>query len=64
CGARHDRDVNAAINLRDMAVSSTVTACGEAGSGLGREPMAKAASMKQEANSGLDQILQDLVRSA
>ncbi|MBQ7262862.1 MAG: transposase [Synergistaceae bacterium] len=64
CGARHDRDVNAAINLRDMAVSSTVTACGEAGSGLGREPMAKPASMKQEANSGLDQILQDLVRSA
>jgi len=29
CGNRHDRDVNAAINLRNLAVSSTVTACGE-----------------------------------
>ena len=27
CGARHDRGVNAAINLRNMAVSSTVAAC-------------------------------------
>jgi putative transposase len=27
CNARHDRDVNAAINLRDLAVSSTVAAC-------------------------------------
>lgn len=29
CGAVLDRDVNAAINLRDYAVSSTVSACGE-----------------------------------
>jgi len=29
CASRHDRDVNAAINLRNLAVSSTVTACGE-----------------------------------
>jgi putative transposase len=29
CGAEHDRDVNAAINLRNMAASSAVTACGE-----------------------------------
>ena len=34
CGAEHDRDVNAAINLRNLAVSSTVTACGEESSGL------------------------------
>lgn len=33
CHARHDRDVNAAINLRNMAVSSTVTACCPGGSG-------------------------------
>jgi putative transposase len=26
CGTTHDRDVNAAINLKNMAVSSTVTA--------------------------------------
>jgi putative transposase len=29
CGAQHQRDVNAARNLEKMAVSSTVTACGE-----------------------------------
>ena len=37
CGALHDRDVNAAINLRNMAVSSTVTACGGEGAGLAFE---------------------------
>ena len=31
CGAIHDRDVNAAVNLKNMAVSSTVSACGEEG---------------------------------
>ncbi|MCA0940193.1 transposase [Salipiger pacificus] len=34
CGAHHDRDTNAAINLENMAVSSTVSACGPEGSGL------------------------------
>ena len=34
CGTLHDRDLNAAINLRNMAVSSTVSACGGDGSGL------------------------------
>jgi len=53
CGARHDRDVNAAINLRNMAVSSTVSACGEEGSGLGRKPRAKPASTKQESSGKL-----------
>lgn len=33
CGAEHDRDINAAINLKNMAVSSTVTACGEESAG-------------------------------
>jgi putative transposase len=29
CNAKHDRDVNAAINLKNKAVSYTATACGE-----------------------------------
>jgi len=33
CGAFHERDVNAAINLRNMSVSSTVSACGGEGAG-------------------------------
>jgi putative transposase len=48
CGARHDRDVNAAINLKNMAVSSTASACGEEGAGSGRKAGVKPASMKQE----------------
>ncbi|RNF30409.1 transposase, partial [Massilia aurea] len=37
CDALHDRDVNAAINLRNMAVTSTASACGGAGTGLARQ---------------------------
>jgi putative transposase len=48
CGSEHDRDKNAAINLRNLAVSSTVSACGEEGSGWGHAPLAKPSSMKQE----------------
>jgi putative transposase len=61
CGAVHDRDVNAAINLKKVAESSaggcqpnqrqadcSVTACGEGGSGRRRKTAAKPASAKQE----------------
>lgn len=48
CGMSHDRDVNAAINLRDYAVSSTVSACGAEGSGFGRKARVKPAAKKQE----------------
>ena len=51
CGSIHDRDVNAAINLKNMAVSSTVSACGEEGSGRRRKTAVKPTSVKQEASS-------------
>jgi putative transposase len=54
CGVNHDRDVNAAINLANYAVSSTVSACGGEGSGLGRKPKTKPAPVKQEFNRKLD----------
>ncbi|RZA21544.1 MAG: transposase [Proteobacteria bacterium] len=56
CGVIHKRDVNAAINLEKLAVSSTVTACGA--SSVGGTFRAKRfkrstshGSMKQESNS-------------
>ncbi len=55
CATRHDRDVNAAVNLRNMAVSSTVSACGEEGSGRARKRAMKPASVKQEASSRFSQ---------
>ena len=51
CGINHDRDVNAAVNLRNLAVSSTVSACGEEGSGCRCKTATKPASTKQEASN-------------
>lgn len=53
CDASHDRDLNAARNLATYAVSSTVSACGEEGSGFGRKTRVKPASMKQEISTEL-----------
>ena len=53
CGSIHDRDVNAAINLKNLAVSSMASACGEEGSGLGRKLKTKPASVKQESSTKL-----------
>jgi putative transposase len=50
CYVHHDRDVNAAINLRNLAVSSTVTACGETGADLACKCKVKLVSAKQESN--------------
>ena len=52
CGAFHDRDINAARNLRryalDRASCARINACGEEGSGAGLTPSVKPASLKQE----------------
>jgi putative transposase len=50
CDVQHDRDVNAAINLRDLAVSSTVIACGGTGADLACKRKMKLVSAKQESN--------------
>lgn len=50
CGAEHDRDLNAAVNLKQMAASSAVTACGEESSGRHRKMAVQLASAKQEVN--------------
>ena len=49
CGFEADRDVNAAINLRDMAVGSTVSAC-RLGS-AGRDPISVKLLTGQEPNA-------------
>ena len=54
CGAVHDRDVNAANNLQEYAVSSTVAACGGEGSSSRCKPIVKPAPVKQEFNRKLD----------
>jgi putative transposase len=45
---RHDRDVNAAVNLKNMAMSSIATACGGNGTGPAREYGTKPVPAKQE----------------
>jgi len=51
CQARHDRDGNAAFNLRNYAVSSMASACGGEGAGLGGNARVKPAPMKQEVSA-------------
>ena len=51
CGASHDRDVNAARNLQEYAVSYTVSACGGEGTGSRCKPKVKPAPVKQEFNT-------------
>jgi putative transposase len=48
CGESHDRDLNAAKNLRNAAASSAVTVCGAGGSGARRSPRVKLPATKQK----------------
>ena len=48
CGRSHDRDVNAAINLKNLAVSSTVSVCGKEGAGRRYVTATKPALVKQK----------------
>lgn len=52
CGPFHDRDINAARNLRlyalDRASCARINACGEEGSDAGLTASVKPASLKQE----------------
>jgi putative transposase len=50
CGAAHNRDQNAAINLKNRALSSTVSACGEEGAGRAGKGAVKLAAVKQGAS--------------
>jgi putative transposase len=50
CSALHDRDINAAINLKKLAVSSTVSVCGGEGAGPARERRVKPAPGKQKSS--------------
>ena len=54
CGLKICRNLNASINLKHAAVSSTVTACGVEGSDRIRKKSVKPATMKQELNIVLD----------
>lgn len=51
CNSVHQRDQNAAANLANYAVSSTVSACGAEGSGSSRKARTKPAAVKQEINT-------------
>jgi putative transposase len=51
CGVVHDRDHNAALNLKSLAGSSPVSACGVASAGPRQVVKVKLATVKQEANA-------------
>lgn len=50
CSAHHDRDINAAKNLKKLAVSSTVSACGASSDGVATFVAASHGALKQESN--------------
>lgn len=55
CGVWHDRDQNAALNLKSLAGSSSVTACGVESAGFRPVVKVKLSMVKQEANTSVPQ---------
>jgi putative transposase len=53
CGVIHDRDHNAAINLKNLAASSAITACGAIRSGVDLGASTKRIAVKQEPTHGI-----------
>jgi len=51
CKAQLERDISAAINLKNDAVSSAASVCGEGGTGYGSYAKVKPASVKQEVST-------------
>jgi len=51
CFTQHDRDINAARNLEQLAVSSTVSACGVSSDGANALALASHVTLKQEFNT-------------
>ncbi len=54
CGERHDRDLNAAYNLRDLAANRAVSDCGGKSSG---DALARRETIPCEAVSGLETLV-------
>jgi putative transposase len=62
CGAFHDRDFNAAINLERFAASCAATACGATSADLGPHGKTKLVALKQEPPHGYLSMLRTTAR--
>lgn len=69
CGAVHDRDVNAAINLKNLAAGPAVTACGPESAGFGASAPSETGRdeagnfLNRSVSHGLDIAISALSRS-
>ena len=59
CSTFHQRDLNASINLKNLAVSSTVAACGEVGNGIISSNMINVKPLQRSKNQTMNLVLTD-----